>query len=183
MKFYATRPSKRMFQITGDLLCLLWVGLWIWVAKMVYDLISKLAVPGDYLQKSGAGISRGAGSLPSLLDRVSGPLESLGSGLHSAGASQISAAHDIAGFFAVVTFIAPVVVPLGAHIYFRVQWMLSAKTLAPISRSPGLMHVLAQRALVRQPLHKIARLADMSPEQRELALAQLELDELGLDTR
>lgn len=183
MTFYATRPSKRTFQITGDLLCLFWVALWLWVAKMVYDLISKLAVPGDYLQRSGDGISRGVGNLPSLLDRVGGPLDSLGNGLHNAGASQISATHDIAWFFAIVTFITPVFVPLAAHVFFRVRWMLSATAVAHLQKSPAFNHVLAQRAIARQPLRKIARIADVAPDQRELALAQLELDELGLHAR
>jgi hypothetical protein len=182
-RLYAAKPSRRTFQIAGDLLCLFWLLLWIWIAKFVYDLINKLAVPGDYLQRSGEGISGGVDNLPSLLRSVGGPLDSLGNGLANAGSSQISATNDIAWFFAIVTVVLPTFVPLAAHAFMRVRWVRSASAVSQMQRSQQFNHLLAQRALARQPLRKIAAAVgdrDLDPAERELALAQLELDELGL---
>lgn len=183
---YASKPSRRAMQIAGDVVCLFWIALWLWFAKFVYDLINKLAVPGDYLQRSGDGISGGADKLPSLVRSLGGPLDSLGNGLSSAGSSQISATNDIAWFFAIVTFILPTFLPLALHVFMRVRWMRSASAVSHLQHSQQFNHVLAQRALARQPLRKIARaIGDqaMSPAEQEHALAQLELDDLGLRSR
>jgi hypothetical protein len=182
-RIYASNPTRRTLQIIGDAMCLAWLALWVWVAKFVFDLINKLAVPGEYLERSGNGISGGVDNLPSLVRGIGGPLDSLGNGLASAGDAQISATNDIAWFFAIVTVVLPTLVPLALHVFMRVRWMLSATAVAHLQRSEVFNHVLAQRAVARQPLRKIARAVGdgtMSPRERELALAQLELRQLGM---
>jgi hypothetical protein len=180
---YASNPTRRALQVAGDVICVAWVALWVWIAKFVFDLINKLAVPGEYLERSGNGISGGVDNLPSLVRGLGGPLDSLGNGLASAGDAQISATNDIAWFFAIVTVVLPTFVPLALHVFLRVRWMLSATAVAHLKRSESFDHLLAQRALARQPLRKIARAVgtgNMSPGERERALAQLELRELGM---
>jgi hypothetical protein len=180
---YAENSRVRTQQAIGDGLVAAWCALWVWIAYEVHRLLNKLAVPGEYLQRSGESLSGGTDRLPSVVRGVGGPLDSLGNGIAEAGGSQVSVAHDIALVIALLIALGPTIPVIAARVWWRLKWVRSASAAARLRRSPGFDRLMAQRALARQPMHKLAAVHpghDAPEAEVEHSYATLELNELGL---
>jgi hypothetical protein len=197
VKLYADLPVTRIRQLITDLLVVVWVYAWIRAARWLYDLVSKLAVPGRKLEGAGndlasnlAGAGRRVDRLPAVGDALASPFAHAADAarmLASAGHEQQVIVHDLA----LAVSIGLVAVPLGLVLLgwlpWRVRWMRRAGAAATLRNASAGRDLLALRALAGQPLRRLAALdPDIAAAWRRgdpsavEALASLELRRLGL---
>jgi hypothetical protein len=200
MLFYADRPGARLRQILTDVLVVVWVWAWIRAAQWLYDLIEKLAVPGQKLEGAGNGIADNLSDAGSRVDNVPAVGDALASPFRGAATAARSLAEagqdqqDTVRRLALVLSLLLLAVPLGLVLFgwlpLRIRWMRRAGSAAALRRAAAGRDLLALRALTRQPLR---RLVPLGPDPVDAwrrgdeavvdALAALELRSLGLYTR
>ncbi len=184
VRLYAERRRVRNRQMARDAVVVAWCALWVWVGRWIFHFISKLGGIGHSLQNTSAKVDSGVHGLPSLLRSVGGPLKSIGEGLSSAGSAQITVVHDIAMFFALLIALCATVPVLTVHIARRIVWIRRVRAVLLMRASPHFPRLMAERALLRQPLHKLAAVSndpvqDIKDGHYE-ALAALELSDAGI---
>ena len=181
---YAQEPRVRNRQLLRDGIVVLWCAFWIWIGQWVFDFISKLGGVGRSLQNTSERVDSGVGDLPGLLRSIGGPLTSIGDGLGNAGAAQVEAVHDIALFLALLIALSAIVPVLSVHIIRRIIWMKRVRAILTLSHSPHFARLMAERALLRQPLHRLAAVSkDPVQDIKDghfSALAALELADTGI---
>jgi hypothetical protein len=197
VKLYADTPVRRATQLVTDLLAIAWAYVWVALAMKLYDLIEKLAVPGQKLESAGTGISdnlKGAGDrigdVPGVGGAIATPLRRAADAaraLASAGKDQQTAVHDLALIMALMLVAVPLALVLFVWLPLRLRWITRANSAARLRAATTGRDLLALRALVTQPL---GRLTKIDPEIATAwrrgdpaavdALAALELRRLGL---
>lgn len=197
MKIYADRVPTAVRQLVTDLLVVAWVYASIRAAMWVYDLIEKLAVPGQKLEGAGTGIadnltdvSGKVGRIPVVGDDLTEPFESAANAARSmadAGQGQQDVVADLALALSLGLLVFPLGLVLFVWLPLRVRWMRRAGAAATLRDAPAGRDLLALRALANQPLRKLARIdPDVAEAWRRGdddvvdALASLELRALGL---
>ena len=197
MQFYAERPIRRATQLLSDLLALLLVVFAIWLANTVYDDVMRLRAPGDGLVNAGTGLRSTFDSAANSADKVPLVGDALAKALHGgsdvgnqfadAGRWQIEAVESLAWWMAALI----VAVPLLALVvtWLPLRWHFTRKaTAAARLRDLGDegLDMLALRALVTQPLPRLAKAGNLATGWRErdpdvlAALAAHELARHGL---
>ena len=106
MRLYADRAGTRLRQLITDLFVVAWVYVWIRLAMKLFDLIEKLAVPGQKLEGAGTGLSGNLNRIGDKIHQVPGVGDSLAApfgdaakaaqSLASAGRDQQDAVHEMA---------------------------------------------------------------------------------------
>jgi hypothetical protein len=197
VKIYADRFPTALRQLVTDLLVVAWVYVSIRVAMWVYDLIEKLAVPGQKLEGAGTGIadnlsdvSGKVGRIPAVGDDLTRPFESAANAARSlsdAGRDQQDVVADLAWALSLGLLVFPLGLVLFVWLPLRVRWVRRAAAAATLRKAPAGRDLLALRALANQPLRKLARIdPDVAEAWRRGdddvvdALASLELRTLGL---
>lgn len=197
MKIYADRVPTAVRQLVTDLLVVAWVYASIRAAMWVYDLIEKLAVPGQKLEGAGTGIadnlsdvSGKVGRVPVVGDDLTEPFESAANAARSladAGQGQQDVVADLALALSLGLLVFPLGLVLFVWLPLRVRWMRRAGAAATLRDAPAGRDLLALRALANQPLRKLTRIdPDVAEAWRRGdddvvdALASLELRALGL---
>lgn len=199
MKMYAERPWRLTRQIVADLALAAWCLLWIWAAVGLYQIVKRLAVPGEKLESSGdrlasdlADAEAKAGAVPLIGKTVASPFgraAEAARGIAEAGRDQQNAVGDLATGVAWFTAVAPILLALALWIPFRAMWIRAATAAVKVRRRPGGAELLALRALATAPLRRLADLdddvvtgwRDGDPEMVD-CLARMELRRLGLRT-
>ncbi len=197
MKLYADAPARRGRQLLTDVLVVAWLWFWIWLAIKLYNLVEKLAVPGQKLAGAGDGMAGGLSDAGGKLDR----LPAVGSGLASpfnkaadaarslaaAGREQQQVVHDLAWALALLLLLVPVSLILFGWLPLRLRWIARASRASELRGGTAGRDLLALRALANQPLRRLARVDPdpvaawrRSDESTVDALAALELRRLGL---
>lgn len=197
MKLYADTPARRTRQLTGDLIVLGWVVLWLWLAWELRDRLLKLAGPGEQLERAGNSISGSlneagdkVGGLPVVGDDVGGALRRAGGAgttVAEAGRSQQDAVHQLALFVPLLVLALAAGIVLVRWLPGRLAWAREAGAATRLLAGPDAVEVFATRAVVRRPTHELAALPAATvtrwragdPE-AAAALADLELRSLGL---
>ncbi|MBT8227241.1 MAG: hypothetical protein HKP61_08835 [Dactylosporangium sp.] len=197
MKLYADRPGARLRQLISDVLAVAWTYFWITLAVRLHDLVRQLAVPGQKLESAGNGL---AGNLSSAGDKIDGvpaagralaaPLRQAAEaaqGISSAGQQQQAAVEDLALVLAILLVTIPLGLVLLGWLPLRLRWARRAGAAARLRRDAAGQDLLALRALVTQPLHRLHALdpgiaaAWRDGDETAVArLAALELRGLGL---
>jgi hypothetical protein len=197
VKLYADRPVTAARQLLTDLLVAAWVGAWIWAAIKLYDLVEKLAVPGQKVEGAGGGMADNLADAADKVDNVPGVGNALASPfdraaeaartLADAGRQQQEVVGDLALALALALLAFPLGLVLFAWLPLRVRWMRRAGAAAALGAGPAGRDLLALRALANQPLRRLAALGpDVAAAWRDGdpstvdALAALELRGLGL---
>jgi hypothetical protein len=197
MKIYADLPGAGLRQFLTDLVVLAWVAFWIWAAVLVYDRVSRLAVPGQRIEEAGNGMSKGlsdAGNrldnLPAVGDDLAAPFDAAAGGANSlahAGQAQQDAIHNLAIALVVLVLVVPISLVVLGWLPLRVRWIRRASLAASLRSRPSGRDLLALRALTHQPLRRLVRIhpdpatAWRDGEERAMeSLAALELRTLGL---
>jgi len=202
MKLYADQPFRATNQVLGDLLVVGWTALWVWAGFRLHDLVLGLAAPGKQaeeagrtLQKSLGDAAGNVGDLPFAGDALRAPFdEGSGAGRDLAEAAQSyqDAVGNLALLAGVLITVAPIVVVLALWLPRRLGWISSASAAQKLLRGGGdhAEDLFALRALVARPLQELSRTSRRTGDLMEgwrqrdpdvvAALAQLELDELGL---
>ncbi|HEX7746820.1 MAG TPA: hypothetical protein VF462_16365 [Micromonosporaceae bacterium] len=197
MKIYADRFPAAVRQILTDLLVIAWVYLWIRVAMWLYDLVQKLAVPGQKLENAGGGLADNladaggkVGRVPVVGDELTQPFDRAAAAARAmaeAGRDQQELVGNLALALALLALAFPLGLVLFGWLPVRVRWIRRASAAARLRSAPAGRDLLALRALAGQPLRRLAQIdADVvqawrrGDETTVAALADLELRGLGL---
>lgn len=197
MKIYADRFPTALRQLVTDLLVVVWIYLWIELSMWLYDLVEKLAVPGQKLEGAGSGLASNladAGGkvrrVPVVGDDLTAPFEKAAAAARSmadAGREQ----QELVGQLALALSLTLLVFPLGLVLFgwlpLRLRWLRRASAARALRSAPAGRDLLALRALTTQPLRKLSRIDPNVAEAWRrgddatvTALAALELRGLGL---
>ena len=197
MKLYAEGTVRRSRQMFGDLLLVLWVALWIWLADVVHDATLALAVPGRRIEDAGSGLAerlRDAGGaiddIPLVGDQASSPFEGAGRAadqIAAAGTAQAEAVEHLAFWLGLSVGAIPILVLVAVYVPLRWRFVREATAGQRYVDSSADLELFALRAMANQPLHRLARISPdpvgawrQGDHRVVRALAALELDDAGL---
>jgi hypothetical protein len=197
VKLYADSAGARARQVLTDLLVVAWLGLWVWLAMKLYQLVLTLRVPGQKLAGAGDGMAGGLSDAGGKVDRVPGIGGSLATpfnqaaeaarSMADAGRQEVAVAHDLAWALALLLLVGPVLAVLLGWLPLRLRWIRRASAAATLRDGAAGRDLLALRALANQPLRRLARIdpdpvgAWRSGDPSTVdALARLELRRLGV---
>jgi hypothetical protein len=197
MKLYADLPARRLAQVAGDVLLVVWILAWAWLGHAVHDATMRLAEPGRRVESSATAMAdrlHGAGSavgdLPVVGDEASAPLDEAGSAatqLAEAGRQQVSAVETLSGWLGWSVALIPVLVAVAFYLPGRMRFARRAAAGQSLVDSAADLDLFALRALAHQPLRRLAAISpDPARAWRERdahvvrRLAALELAEAGL---
>jgi hypothetical protein len=197
VRLYARSPVLRGRQLLADAGLLLWLVLWIAIARVVHGAVLVLAEPGRAVADLGSSVADSmgsaadaAGDVPVVGDGLSAPFEALGDAGGSVGGAG-RAAEDAVGTLATVLAVVLVVLPVGwlllRWLPWRLGWLREATAAERMLAGTPDIELLAARALATAPLPALAALpAGTGAAWRAgdpgatRALAALELRRLGL---
>lgn len=197
---YAQTPARRSRQILSDVAVLCWVLAWVAIARWLDHQVLRLAAPGRSLEDAGRNLAgsldsagRRIGDLPFAGDALQAPFTAAGDAgrtLEHAGAVQQHAVGRLAFWLSFLLAALPILFVVGWWLVTRLRWSRRATAAASLKATSADLDLFALRALARQPLAALHRIA---PDPAEAwrrrdpatvrALARLELRELGLDAR
>lgn len=197
MKLYADLPARRFRQIVSDLLMVIWVVVWVMVARGVHSATMTLAAPGRILEDAGGSFRDrmlGAGDrvdgLPLLQDRLAVPfrdVSGVGTDIAAAGSGLVSAVERVALISALTTAAIPIIIVGSVWLALRWRWVRRATAAQRFIDSSADVDLFALRALARQPTTALAAISDdpagawRRGEARVIGdLARLELAATGL---
>jgi hypothetical protein len=197
MQPYTRHPALRARQVAADLGMLLWIGVWVLIARTVHAAVLVLAEPGRALEDLGSSVAGNMGSaadaaedVPLVGDDLSAPFDALAeAGGSVTGAGQ--AAQDSVGTLATLLAVVLVVLPVGWLVLrwlpWRVRYVREAAAARRMLTGTPDLHVLAARAMATAPLPRLAALPagtgaawHAGDQEAVRELAALELDRLGL---
>ncbi|MCW2756765.1 MAG: hypothetical protein JWO46_511 [Nocardioidaceae bacterium] len=197
MTFYADLPVRRLLQVTGDLLLVLWIWLWIRIAHTVHDSTLALAKPGREINSSATGLAERlreagekVGSIPYVGDSVQKPFDGAGGSadkLAAAGQAQVDAVQTLAHWLGLAVALIPILIVLAVYLPPRIRFVRRATAGRRFLDSAADLDLFALRAMANQPLHVLAKISadpargwrDGDPEVVR-RLAALELRDSGL---
>ena len=197
MKLYADAPVRRARQLVGDLLLVLWVVLWVELARIVHHATLALAAPGRSIERAGGGLAgklRDAGSavggIPLVGGDVRSPFDGAGRAadqIAAAGRAQVHAVQDLAFWLQLVVAAIPILVVVAVYLPLRWRFVREATAGQRFIDDTADLDLFALRAMANQPLHRLARISpdpvrswrDGDPDVVR-ALATLELRDSGL---
>lgn len=197
MKLYADTPVRRTRQLTGDLIVIAWVAVWIWLALELRERLLKLAAPGEALERAGTSFSGSlgeagdkVGGLPVVGDDVAGALRSAGGAgetVAEAGRSQQEAVGQLALFVPLLVLALAAGIVLVRWLPGRLAWAREAGAAQRLLSGPDAVEVFATRAVVLRSTGQLASLPEATitrwragDPDAAAALANLELKALGL---
>jgi hypothetical protein len=197
VRIYADVPAARTRQIINDFLVAGWTVAWIWLAVKLYELVNKLAVPGEKLAGAGDDLSSGlsdasgkVGRVPGVGDSLSSPFDKAAEGakaIADAGRDQQEIVHQMSWVLALLLLLVPMALVVLVWLPLRVRWIRRASTAVGLRGRPAGRDLLALRALVNQPLRRLVALdPEISAKWRSgdtatvEKLAALELRTIGL---
>jgi hypothetical protein len=167
-KWYADLPARWLRQLIGDLVVVAWLGFWAWLATQAHQQILRLAAPGNGLVSAGNGLrgtfSGAAHSVSNVPLIGHGLADALGTGtgvgnsLAAAGATEISAAHQLAFWVTLVMAVTALVPVLAVWLPLRLRYARNAGAVRRLARNEGTRELLALRALNNLPAHKLIAL-------------------------
>ena len=197
MRLYARSPVLRGRQLLADTGLLLWLLLWVLVARIVHGTVLALGEPGRAVEDLGSSVAgsmgsaaEAAGDLPVVGDELAAPFASLGDAGRSVGGAG-QAAQDAVGTLATVLAVVLVVLPVGwlllRWLAWRLGWLREANAAERLLAGTPDLELLAARALASSSLPALAALPQGTGEAWRAgdpaavrALAGLELRRLGL---
>lgn len=196
MKIYADVPGRRAGQVITDVAVLVWVVVWAELGRMVWQAVHRLGASGRELQHAGNGLSGSlndaagqAGKVPLVGSSLRGPLRGAADAAAQAahaGVVEQSAVGRAAILLGLVVALMPITLLAIIWLPRRLRWI---RTATAMSRARDLLDddLLALRALAHRALWELQRVhprvgaAYASGDPAVVAaLAQLELDDLGL---
>lgn len=197
MKLYADSETRRLRQMAGDALLLLWILVWIEVGKAVHDATMLLARPGEEITEAGNGLaeklrdaSSAVGDAPFIGDDLQSPFDGAGDAadrIAGAGTSQVEAVEKLAHWLGWSVGLIPILVMLAIYLPLRWRFIRQATAGQRFIDASEDLDLFALRALARQPMHRLAKISDdpagawrRGDPEVVRSLAVLELKEAGL---
>ena len=197
VKLYADSESRRLRQMVGDALLLVWILAWIEIGKAVHDATMLLARPGEEITAAGNGLadklrdaSSVVGDTPLIGDDLQSPFDGAGDAadqIAGAGTAQVEAVGTLAHWLGWTVGLIPVLVMLAIYVPLRYRFVRQASAGQRFVDASEDLDLFALRALARQPMHKLAKVSDdpagawrRGDPEVVRSLAVLELREVGL---
>ena len=169
MKLYADLPARRLRQVVGDVLLVLWVVAALLLARAVHEATLLLAAPGRELEEAGSGLAdrfREAGSAvdgtPLLGDELEAPFAGAGGAadkVAAAGVAQVAAVEQLATWLAVAIGVVPVLLALAVYLPRRWRFVRAASAGQRFVDADQDLDLFALRALSGQPLPRLAAIS------------------------
>lgn len=200
MKLYADTPSRRVAQLLADLLTAAWIVGWVLLGRLVHEMVSALAVPGQKMDDAGTSLSakllEAAGKvsdLPLVKDGIAAPFEGAAKAadqLRAAGEAQVDAVSTLAIWLAVAVVVVPVLMWLMVYVPLRWRFIRTATSTQRFLAAGTGADLVALRAMSTQPLHKLVKISDDPVKAWRdgdtavvTKLAELELRSVGLSSK
>lgn len=193
-RLYADDALRRARQVVGDVVVVLLTWWVVRVALRVRDTIGEARIIAEGLDRSGRGVSRGAGNaveaiegVPAVGGALAAPFRTFrdaGRDLVSAG-SQVDRTVDAFAFWVPALLVLVVVAVIAAgYVPHRMRWIRETSEVTCVLASPDAARLLGLRAAAGRPLRTL-RLAVGDPaaalaDERFDELARVELRALGL---
>ncbi|MCW2580989.1 MAG: hypothetical protein JWR82_2590 [Blastococcus sp.] len=168
MQPYAQHPVLRARQLAADVGMLVWIVLWVVLARAVHGAVLALAEPGQAVEDLGASVAGNmesaagvAEDVPLVGDELAAPFGALSrAGDSVTGAGQ--AAQDAVGTLATILTLVLIVLPVGWLLVRWLPWRLryaqEAGAAARMLTGTPDLELLAARALATAPLPRLAAL-------------------------
>ena len=170
MKMYADTTGRRTAQILADVGMLAWVGLWSYCGRVVHDATLQLLGPAQRLESAGSSFGstmQDAGStlrqVPLVGEDLQGPFQraaGTGASIRDAGHQLGVAVGHLATVLGLVTAVIPIVIVAGLWLLLRLRFVRRATAAQRFVDADADLDLFALRALARQPMHRLARVAD-----------------------
>lgn len=170
MKLYAEQPLRRLLQVIGDLLLVVWVWLWVSVGNTLHDATMGLAAPGRMVASAGDGLQQRFHDMASkvaAIPLVGGDIRAPFDGganaardLAGAGLAQVHAVADLAFWLRVAVIAIPVLMVAVVYLPLRARFVRRATAGRRFLDSADDLDLFALRAMTTQPLHVLARVSD-----------------------
>lgn len=200
MMFYAETSARRSRQMLADLIFVVWLLLWIWVADTVHDKTMELVGPGEQVEAAGERLSEGlAGTrdfligVPLIGDGVSAPLDEARAAtdqLAEGGRASVGAVESLAFWLRLSIGASPILVVAGFYLPGRIRFAQRATAGRQFIDANDDLDLLALRALSHQPLDALGQISDdpagdwRSGEMDVITqLAEMEIRSMGLHPR
>lgn len=197
MKMYADSASRRTGQVTGDLLLLGWVFLWLTLSDVVRVATLALARPGRQIQEAGTGLAgrlrdagEGVSGIPLVGDDIRSPFDGAGTAadqIAAAGAAQVEAVQALSLWLGLAVATIPILIAAAFYLPRRWRFIREATAGQRFLDSGHDLDLFALRSMAHQPLYRLARISpDPAGAWRAgdaevvRALAVLELRDSGL---
>jgi hypothetical protein len=197
MKLYADSEPRRLRQMLGDALLLVWILAWIEIGKAVHDATMLLARPGEEITAAGNGLaeklreaSSVVGDAPIFGDDLQSPFDGAGDAadqIAGAGTAQVEAVGTLASWLGWTVGLIPVLVMLAIYVPMRWRFARQAGAGQRFVNASEDLDLFALRALASQPMHRLAKISDdpagawrRGDTEVVRRLAVLELKEVGL---
>ena len=193
------RVRVRRSLLLADLLTVLWVAGWIFVAvRIAFDVRSLGHLPGTLrsagraVETTGSGLSA-LGHLPFIGRSLAGighRVSRTGRSTELTAASTGNSIDQLSVLLPVVVGLLPLVPVLAVYLPFRVQRLRESRSVMQVlrqSEAGNLRRFLAHRAVTTLSFHRLEAVtgdpwADLEAERYD-ALAEAELDRLGLHAK
>ena len=169
MRLYAAAPGRALRQLVADLLFVVWVAGWVWVASTVHDTTLLLAEPGRQTEESASDLAerlRDAGGaisgLPVVGDEAASPFgqaAEASDGIAAAGRAQAESVEDLAFWLGVSVGAIPVLAVAAFYVPVRVRFVRRATAGQRLVDTGEDLDLFALRALAHQPLHVLAKVS------------------------
>jgi len=200
MQLYADTAGRRTAQVVGDVIALGWIGLWVWVARRLRDLVLLLGEPGAVLEDAGDSMSArvidaadAVAGVPAIGDDLRQPFDVIaeaGRDIAGAGARQQEVVADLALALSSAVLVVALAVVVVSWLPWRVRWVLRARAAQRLIGDAADPALFALRALTNRSLRQLhrvhpdpARAWRAGDPAATAALARLELAALGLRPR
>lgn len=197
MKIYADSEGRRLAQLVGDLVLLVWLYACVQIALVVRDVTLSLAEPGKQVAEAAGGLAdrlrdagETVGEVPVVGDEVGAPFDGAGDSadqIAGAGASSAAAVADLAFWLSLSIGAIPILIALAIYLPRRVRFIRQATAGQKFIDASEDLDLFALRAIARQPMHVLAKVShDPAGAWRRGdtevidALARLELKDAGL---
>jgi hypothetical protein len=197
MSLYADQPARRLRQVLGDVVVLMWVVAWVLVGRAVHDVVAGLAAPGRTLESAGTSLEAGltsagerVGDLPLVGDTLREPFASAGgaaASISDAGTAFQEGVGQAALLSALAVALWPVLLVLVLWLRTRLRFARRSAAARRLLRDGTDLDLFALRALARLPLPVLARVGEdpagawrRGDERVVRALAALDLEASGV---
>lgn len=169
MGFYASRPTRLVSQLLGDLGIVVWAVVWALMGVVVDAGVSRLAGPvrdtAATAQKLSGNLSDAAGSaseVPGLGDQLRQPFDAASGSLGELVATanrQAAAIDTLAALLGWLVFLIPVTVVIAFWLPRRIRFYRRSRAAQAFLDSSADLDLFALRALASQPLPVLARIS------------------------
>ena len=166
MNLYADDAGRRGRQIFGDVVALLMIALFIWLAVTVRNVIAAFGELGIRLQDAGNGFSgtmseigEALGGVPLIGPGIAAPFD----GASEAGDTLADAGEAVRGTVDAISLVAafavaalPIMAILLIWLLPRLKFASRSRELRAMSTDPAMLDLLALRALMTAPVRAVA---------------------------